>query len=83
MENYNDIEQYIQSLIQSCGSLDVAEAEFKRLMVEDPDLQESYRNWCDESGYSTRNGFSEYADEYMEGRESIWNSLNDYDDEDI
>lgn len=75
-----DITEYFVSLIESSGAIDVAEAEFKRIVADDNDLRELYRQWCADTGTSERYGFSDFATEYMENREEVWNSLNDYDE---
>lgn len=75
-----DITEYFVSLIESSGAIDVAEAEFKRIVADDNDLRELYRQWCADTGTSERHGFSDFATEYMGNREEVWNSLNDYDE---
>ncbi len=80
-ENTKDITQFFISLIEAHGSLDVAEAEFKRIVADDNELQAQYSEWCEENSYSERRGFSDFCEEYLEGRESIWDVLNEYSDD--
>lgn len=81
MENEHDITQYFIELLESNRSIDMAEAEFKRILADDEELRLQYRQWCSENGHTPRNGFTDFADEYYESKESIWDTLNDYDDE--
>lgn len=81
MEDQNDITDFFVSLITSHGSIDVAEAEFKRLVAEDNELRAQYRAWCEESGTTERHGFGDFAQEYLEGRESKWDILDEYSDD--
>lgn len=75
-----DITEVFDNLLATCGSVDIAEAEFKRLIYEDSELKEAYAVWCDENGSSEKRGFLDYADEYMDSRDSIWDNLhNEYD----
>ena len=53
-------ELFIQILTQA-GSLDMAEAEFKKMIGE-------------------RMGFLDFCEEYVNGREEAWDSLNDFDE---
>ena len=76
-----DISQYFINLLLESPSLDIAEAEFKRNLADDDQLKAVYREWCDAEGYSERSGFSDFCREYIEGRNELWDSLNDYDDE--
>lgn len=76
----NDITELFNLIIHECDSIDVAESEFKRRLNEDEELKKSYMEWCHENGSSFRNGFLDYCEEYLEQRNSIWDSLTDYDE---
>jgi hypothetical protein len=76
----DDITRIFENLLEQYGSIDIAEAEFKKLIVEDDELHEDYREWCDTVGSSEKKGFLDFCDEYMESQESIWDSLNDFDE---
>lgn len=77
----NDITEFFISLIDAHGSLDVAEAEFKRIVADDSELQAEYRAWCEENSVSERRGFSDFCEEYLENRESMWDVLDEYNDD--
>lgn len=67
-------------IIRQTGSIDVAEAEFKKRIGEDEELRSRYREWCHEVGSSERRGFFDFCDEYLDRQDSMWDSLdNDYD----
>ena len=78
MDNIIDIFNHI---LHQADSIDVADFEFKKLINEDADIKQMYRQWCHEVGSSEKNGFLDYCEEYMESRDSIWDTLNDYDAE--
>ena len=82
MENEDQFTQFLINLIEEHHGSDMAEAEFKRILADDTELRDQYREWCDERGYAMRNGFRDFADEYSAERDSIWDSLEDYDDND-
>lgn len=81
MDIYNDIVSYMVQLLEDSRTIDVADAEFRRIMADDPLMRDAYREWCLENGYNPRTGFRDYAEEYLENRESVWDSLNDYDED--
>lgn len=56
----DEITDLFDRLLQHCGSADIAEAEFKKLIHEDPELKAAYREWCDEVGSSEKKGFLDY-----------------------
>lgn len=67
-------------ILQNAQSVDMAEADFKQMMVDDPDLKTAYKDYCREAGVSERNGFHEFCREYIEETNNVWDSLNDYDE---
>ncbi len=79
MDNFTDL---FDDLLRSCGSVDIAEAEFKRMIADSPDLRAEYRAWCHETGHTERRGFLDYAEEYLDSQDSVWDTLTDYDNQD-
>lgn len=75
-----DITDLFQELLHNNRSVDIAEAEFKKLIHEDAELHEQSRDWCDAVGSSEKMGFLDYCDEYLESQDSIYDTLNDYDE---
>ena len=75
-----DITQYFISLLNEHRSIDIADAEFKRMIDQDEDLRAEYRDWCHQVGNTEKNGFIDFCHEYLEDRNEIWESLNDYDE---
>ncbi len=79
MEHITD---FFNEMLQQYGSIEIAEAEFKKLVHENPELRERYREWCHEVGSSEKKGFLDYCEEYFESQDSIWDNLKDeYEDE--
>lgn len=76
----NDITELFNNILSQHRSVDIAEAEFKKLLGEEPELREEYREWCDSVGSSEKNGFRDYCEEFIDSQESIWDTLNDYDE---
>ncbi|MDE6198327.1 MAG: hypothetical protein K2G06_00600 [Muribaculaceae bacterium] len=77
---YKDIVLFFTDLIEQSGSYDIARSEFLRIMADDDDLHAQYRTWCEENGYTERNGFDEFIDQRIDSHDSVWNALNDYDE---
>lgn len=78
-----DITLFFIQLIEQSKSLDIAEAEFKRLISEDEDLHREYSEWCRSQGTNEKHGFHDFCDEYLDSQDDIWNQLRDYDDQDM
>ncbi len=77
----DDITGIFDDMLKHYGSTDIADAEFKKMIHEDPELRASYRQWCDEVGSSEKRGFLDYCEEYFESLDSIWDNLKDEYDE--
>lgn len=76
----DDITLHFDRIINESRELDIAEAEFKRHIADDPELRALYRQWCEENDTTERRGFIDYAREYVEQNEEKWDSLTDYDE---
>lgn len=76
-----DITRLFIAIIEEAPGIDIAESQFKQSLIDDPELRKAYRNYCREQGTSERNGFIEFCENYYSERNSVWDSLNDYNDE--
>lgn len=77
-----DITDFFITILKEYRRADIAEAEFKKRIHEDPDLRERYREWCHDVGSSERSGFADFCEEYFESEDNIYDSLRDeYDEE--
>ena len=75
-----DITDLFVDVLTQAGSVDMAEAEFKKMIGADDELRKEYREWCHENGSSERMGFLDFCEDYLRDREEAWDSLNDYDE---
>lgn len=78
MENITDL---FLTIIHQSHSSDMAEAEFRRMLVDDPALRRQYREYCREEGCSERRGFLDFCENYFENQNDVWNSLSDFDNQ--
>lgn len=75
-----DITHIFNSLLEQYDSIDIAEAEFKKMLAEDNFLQEEYSEWCHAVGSTEKRGFLDYCEEYKLSQDSIWDSLKSFDE---
>ncbi len=75
-----DITHIFNSLLEQYDSIDIAEAEFKKMLAEDNFLQEEYSEWCHAVGSTEKRGFLDYCEEYKQSQDSIWDSLKSFDE---
>lgn len=76
----NDLNEFFTELLMQHRSIDIAESEFRRMLDDDEELRIDYKEWCDERGCTEKHGFRDFCEEYLETQDSIWESLNDYDE---
>lgn len=77
MESITDL---FDNLIHQYRSVDIAESEFIKLIHEDQNLRDEYREWCDAVGSNEKNGFADYCEDYKASQDSIYDTLSDYDE---
>lgn len=75
-----DITDLFVHIIEQSPSLDIAESEFKRTLVNEPEWRAKYRVYCRDNGYSESRGFLDFYEEHYAPEESIWDNLKDFDD---
>lgn len=80
-QEYPDIIDLFVSIITQHRSTDIADDVFKKMIHEDQALRARYRLWCHDMGSSEKNGFLDFCFEYLDGQDSVYDSLQDYDDQ--
>lgn len=72
-----DILDIFEHILQYARSIDMAESEFKRMLLDDPDLKIAYKEWCSEEGTTEKRGFVEYCARRFDEEESYWDTLTE------
>lgn len=77
-----EITDLFDRIIKEQRSLDLAESEFRRMLVDEPELRREYRRWCRENEVSEKNGFLNYynggSEEYGDPWDDLDSGDNDY-----
>lgn len=73
------ITELMDSLIAQHRSIDVAESEFRKYLLDDDVLRHDYKEWCRREGYTERRGFIEYCNAYIDREQDLWDVLDDPD----
>lgn len=76
----NDITEFFHNLLSQYGSIDIANAELKKLLAEDDNLAAEYSEWCAAVGSSEKMGFLDFCEELLDDQQSIYDNLNDFDE---
>ena len=67
-----DISEILNSLLDQFSRVNQVDREFERMLADDKNLKQAYRDWRDERGYDYKTGYQDYLDELIESRDSIW-----------
>lgn len=73
----NDISEILRALLDQLSNTEEVEREFVDMMNEDPQLQEDYKQWCEDLGLSLKTGYQDFIDEQMQDREDFWDSMSE------
>lgn len=76
----DEITDIFNQMLTQYGSIDIANSEFKKLIAEDSEIHDLYSEWCASVGSSEKMGFLDYCEEYLDNQQSIYDSLNDFDE---
>lgn len=67
-----DITEILRTLLDQHSQVTIVDREFERMLANDEDLKQDYKDWCEENGYELKSGYQEYLDELIESRDSLW-----------
>ncbi len=72
-----DIAEILRSLLDRHSRASEAEQQFARMLDDDEQLKNDYREWCEEQDIDFKTGYRDFLDELIESRDSIWENLNE------
>ena len=75
-----DLTEYFLNILRQTGSVDMAEADFKQSLIDDPELRQQYKEYCHENGTSEKSGFRAVCEDYISESNDVWQNLSDYDE---
>lgn len=75
-----DLTEYFMQILKQSGSVDMAEADFRQSLIDNPDLRRQYKDYCQETDTSEKRGFRDFCEEYVSESNTVWQHLSDYDD---
>ena len=73
-----DISDLLRELLDRYSNTSDLDNEFRRMLRDDPNLEDEYAEWCDERGYNKTTGYRDFIDEIMDSQESIWDHYHEF-----
>lgn len=72
-----NILEVFENVLADARSIDMAESEFKCLLIDDPEIKAAYKLWCDEEDTTEKRGFMDYCAQRFDEEEQLWDVLTD------
>ena len=76
----HDITELFDSLLEQTGSIDMAESDFKRMLVDDSSLRRRYKEWGMENDTTERSGFLAFCKDRLERQDAGWGIFQEDED---
>lgn len=73
-----DISDLLRELLDRYSNTSDLDNEFRRMLRDDPNLEDEYAEWCDEHGYKKSTGFRDFINEIVESQDSFWDSYQEF-----
>ena len=74
----NDISEILRELLDRFSNTPELDQEFERMRREVDGFNDDYVEWCEENGYSVKDGYRDFIDEIVESQDSYWDNYKEY-----
>ena len=74
----NDITDILRELLDRYSNTPELDEEFERMMREDKEFVEEYTVWCEENGFSVKDGYRDFINEIIESQDSYWDNYQEF-----
>jgi len=74
----NDISDILRELLDRFSNTPELDDEFDRMMRTDEDFSKEYGIWCEENGYSIKDGYRDFINEIIESQDSYWDNYQEF-----
>ncbi len=74
----NDISEILRELLDRYSNTSELDREFERMRRDDEQLENDYVTWCDDNGYSVKDGYRDFINEIVESQDSFWDNYQEY-----
>lgn len=74
----NDISEILRELLDRFSNTPELDQEFERMRREVDGFNDDYVDWCEENGYSVKDGYRDFIDEIVESQDSYWDNYQEY-----
>ena len=74
----NDISEILRELLDRYSNTSELDREFEWMRREDEEFEKDYVLWCDDNGYTVKDGYRDFINEIVESQDSFWDNYQEY-----
>ena len=74
----NDITDILRELLDRYSNTPELDQEFERMMREDEEFVKEYTVWCEENGFSLKDGYRDFINDIIESQDSYWDNYQEF-----
>jgi hypothetical protein len=73
-----DISEILRELLDRYSNTSELDHEFERMRRENEGFEDEYATWCDEYGYTVKDGYRDFINEIVESQDSYWDNYQEF-----
>lgn len=73
-----DISEILRELLDRYSNTSELDQEFERMRRENEGFEDEYATWCDEYGYTVKDGYRDFINEIVESQDSYWDNYQEF-----
>ncbi len=74
----NEISDILRELLDRYSNTPELDEEFERMLREEEGFEQEYAVWCEDNGYTFKDGYRDYLNEIIESQDSYWDSYHEF-----
>ena len=74
----NDISEILRELLDRYSNTPELDQEFERMRREVDGCEDDYAAWCEDNGYSIKDGYLDFINEIVESQDSYWDNYQEF-----
>jgi hypothetical protein len=74
----NDISEILRELLDRHSNTPEIDREFEKMRREIDGFEDDYVTWCEDNGYSVKDGYRDFIDEIVESQDSYWDNYQEF-----
>ena len=74
----NDISEILRELLDRYSNTPELDQAFERMRREVDGFEDDYAAWCEDNGYSIKDGYLDFINEIVESQDSYWDNYQEF-----